>query len=300
MATPGRLWELMSSSIDAHVYLDDLSDLRYTTRATSLMRFRFLVIDETDRMIERGHFQDLEHILSALDQRTETDNDNEPTVKKRNRQTFVFSATMTLSVEGRRTLGKRMRKEKKSKKGNYSSMPRTHTLSCSKRYRQIAWDGRLQAAGGSYRSIILEGDGYQADRDESTVPNRREGKILLSFLITLQDVYLYYFLKKYIGRTIVFVNSITCIRRLLPIFQLLKIENVWPMHAQMQQKQRLKNLERHVGRILTISPLQIQSFQNRRIDCNWCNISWCGHPRRWACCSLSNSEKLWSMAFYDI
>jgi len=41
----------------------------------------------------------------------------------------------------------------------------------------------------------------------------------------------------------VFVNSIAMIRRLVPIFTLLGVP-VWPMHAQMQQRQRLKNLER--------------------------------------------------------
>jgi ATP-dependent RNA helicase DDX24/MAK5 len=41
----------------------------------------------------------------------------------------------------------------------------------------------------------------------------------------------------------VFVNSIDCIRRILPIFQLLKFP-VYGLHAQMQQRQRLKNLDR--------------------------------------------------------
>jgi len=54
---------------------------------------------------------------------------------------------------------------------------------------------------------------------------------------------LYYFLLKYPGRTLVFVNSISCVRRLVPILALLKVP-VWGMHAQMQQRQRLKNLDR--------------------------------------------------------
>lgn len=59
-----------------------------------------------------------------------------------------------------------------------------------------------------------------------------------------KDVYLYYFVTRYPGRTIVFVNSIDALRRLTPIFQLLGVE-VLGLHAQMQQRQRLKNLDRY-------------------------------------------------------
>jgi len=41
----------------------------------------------------------------------------------------------------------------------------------------------------------------------------------------------------------VFVNSISCIRRLVPIFTLLRLQ-VWGIHAQMEQRKRLKNLDR--------------------------------------------------------
>jgi len=53
---------------------------------------------------------------------------------------------------------------------------------------------------------------------------------------------MYYFITRYPGRTLVFVNSIDTIRRLIPIMRLLNIE-VFGLHAQMQ-RQRLKNLDR--------------------------------------------------------
>jgi len=53
---------------------------------------------------------------------------------------------------------------------------------------------------------------------------------------------MYYFITRYPGRTLVFVNSIDAIRRLIPIMRLLNIE-VFGLHAQMQ-RQRLKNLDR--------------------------------------------------------
>ncbi len=60
---------------------------------------------------------------------------------------------------------------------------------------------------------------------------------------TEKDTMLYYILCRYTGKTIVFVNSIDAIRRLVPILSNL-VENVYGLHAEMQQKQRLKNLDR--------------------------------------------------------
>lgn len=58
-----------------------------------------------------------------------------------------------------------------------------------------------------------------------------------------QDLYLYYFVTVHPGRTIVFCNSIDCVRRLRTVLEYLNC-NPLPLHAQMHQKQRLKNLER--------------------------------------------------------
>ena len=58
-----------------------------------------------------------------------------------------------------------------------------------------------------------------------------------------KDFYLYYFLQQHPGRTIVFCNSIDCVRRLVNLFGLLCTDPLG-LHAQMHQKQRLKNLER--------------------------------------------------------
>lgn len=59
----------------------------------------------------------------------------------------------------------------------------------------------------------------------------------------LQDIYLYYFLLRYPGRTLVFLASVDGIRRMLPLFEFLGLP-VWPLHSQMEQRQRLKNLDR--------------------------------------------------------
>jgi len=57
-----------------------------------------------------------------------------------------------------------------------------------------------------------------------------------------RDHYLYYFLTEYPGRTIIFVNAISSVRRLHAILRILQLP-CYPLHAQMDQKQRLKNYE---------------------------------------------------------
>lgn len=52
--------------------------------------FRYFVIDETDRMLEKGHFQELHNILERI---------NFDENKRKLRQNFVFSATLTLVHE---------------------------------------------------------------------------------------------------------------------------------------------------------------------------------------------------------
>uniref|UniRef100_A0A096LZ47 ATP-dependent RNA helicase n=1 Tax=Poecilia formosa TaxID=48698 RepID=A0A096LZ47_POEFO len=160
IATPGRLWDLIN---EGHPHLLNLRQLKC------------LVIDEADRMVERGHFAELENLLEMLN----TTHFN-PT-----RQTFVFSATLMM-VHG---LPSRVLQKKK---------------------RQLDSRSKLE--------ILME------KKDE-------------------KDFYLYYFLLQYPGRTMVFANSIDCIKRLSALLVILDC-NPLPLHANMHQKHRLKNLER--------------------------------------------------------
>lgn len=71
---------------------------------------------------------------------------------------------------------------------------------------------------------------------------------LLTAAALNQEIYLYYFLLRYPGRSLVFVSSIDSIRRVLPLLEALQIQ-AYPLHSQLQQKQRLKNLDRFVFQI---------------------------------------------------
>lgn len=170
--------------------------------------YRCLVIDEADRMVERGHFAELESLLEMLN----TVHFN-PT-----RQTFVFSATLTMA----RSLPTRLLQKKK----NLDRRSRLEIL--------------MEKVGIKSKPKIID-----LTRKEATVETLTEARIHCQK--EEKDFYLYYFLLQYPGRTMVFANSIDCIKRLTSMLLILDCTPM-PLHANMHQKQRLKNLERFAER----------------------------------------------------
>ncbi|KAI9284564.1 P-loop containing nucleoside triphosphate hydrolase protein [Umbelopsis sp. AD052] len=214
VATPGRLWELFSET-DEHL--------------NSLKQIKFLVLDEADRMIEGGHFQEVDEILRVIQQdrkenkpQAEDEAETEPEVEVESNipklQTLVFTATLSNSLR----FDVKKRKVGKKSKG--------------------------KAIAGSMEDLVerLElknKDPAIVDITTSTAVASKLVEAKIDCLNTEKDVFLYYFVTRYPGRTIVFVNSIDSIRRLVPVSKLLGME-VIGLHAQMQQKQRLKNLDK--------------------------------------------------------
>ncbi|XP_074221193.1 ATP-dependent RNA helicase DDX24 isoform X3 [Camelus bactrianus] len=190
IATPGRLWELVK---EKHPHLSNLRQLRC------------LVLDEADRMVEKGHFAELSQLLEML-----SDSQYNP-----KRQTLVFSATLTLVHQA----PARILHKKHAKK-----IDKTAKL-----------DLLVQKIGMRGKPKVID-----LTRNEATVETLTETKIHCE--TDEKDLYLYYFLMQYPGRTLVFANSISCIKRLSG---LLKVLDIMPLtlHACMHQKQRLRNLE---------------------------------------------------------
>ncbi|MEQ2196896.1 hypothetical protein XENOCAPTIV_017265 [Xenoophorus captivus] len=174
----------------------------------ALLCCRCLVIDEADRMVERGHFEELESLLEMLN----TTHYN-PT-----RQTFVFSATLTM-VHGlpSRVLQKKKKPENRSK-----------------------LEILMEKVGIKSKPKVID-----LTRKEATVESLTETQICCQK--DEKDFYLYYFLIQYPGRTMVFANSIECIKRLTALLVILDCSPL-ALHANMHQKQRLKNLERFAER----------------------------------------------------
>lgn len=77
---------------------------------------------------------------------------------------------------------------------------------------------------------------------EETLPNE-----LTEFKINCRDeekdFFVYYFLCNYPGSTIVFVNSVSCCRKLTSLLKALEF-NVQGIDGKLQQRQRLKRLDR--------------------------------------------------------
>ncbi|RDW85602.1 dead box helicase [Coleophoma crateriformis] len=86
VGTPGRLWEVMSSSIEL---------------TASFKEIKFLVIDEADRLLTEGHFKEAEEIISALDRQQDAEEDSEEYLPTR--QTLVFSATFHKGLQQKLT-----------------------------------------------------------------------------------------------------------------------------------------------------------------------------------------------------
>ncbi|EJU05616.1 P-loop containing nucleoside triphosphate hydrolase protein [Dacryopinax primogenitus] len=220
IATPGRLWDLLGE--------DD-------SLAQQVRAIRFLVLDEADRMIETGHFEELHNILRLTRRDSEGDAIDDASniafqragievtagggSTSENMQTFVFSATLSRDLQ--MNLKKRKRGPPRKKGENPPS-----TL-----------------------DELLERLDFRDEQPEIIDLTPEQGvshtlqEAKLECVSAEKDLYLYYFLLRYPGRSLVFVSAIDGIRRIVPMLELLGV-NVFPLHSQLQQKQRLKNLER--------------------------------------------------------
>ncbi|NXK71521.1 DDX24 helicase, partial [Amazona guildingii] len=195
IATPGRLWELVK---ERHPHLSNLRQLRC------------LVIDEADRMVEKGHFLELSQLLEIL-------NDSQYNPQ---RQTFVFSATLTLVHQTPTRVLQKKNAKKMDKKTKLELL--------------------MEKIGIKGKPKVID-----LTRKEATVETLTETRIHCN--TNEKDYYLYYFLLQYPGRTMVFANSIDCVKRLSSLLTILNCDPL-PLHANMHQKQRLKNLERFAER----------------------------------------------------
>ncbi|KAJ4886660.1 DEAD-box ATP-dependent RNA helicase 13 [Raphanus sativus] len=210
VGTPGRLWELMSAGEKHLVELQCLS---------------FFVLDEADRMVEGGHFRELQSIIDMLpvtDKPNEGKTQSSDTVSdapKKKRQTFVFSATIALSSDFRKKL-KRGSKSKQSSSGEVNSI---EVLSERAGMRDSVAIVDLTTAAILAPKI-----------EESFIRCEEEDK----------DAYLYYLLSVHgQGRTIVFCTSVAALRHICSLLKILGVD-VCKLNADMKQQARLKAMDR--------------------------------------------------------
>ena len=197
VATPGRLWEFISNNDNPHLTMK------------SVTRIKYLVIDEADRMVEKGHFQDLVKLLDLLKQ------------TQGQRQVFVFSATLTLT----HTLPKRLIGSKKMKTKGLNEQDKLNNF--------IEMFG-MRAEATQVIDLTRKGVG---------TPVEKLTECKINCLAQQKDLYLYYFLAVFKGRTLVFCNSKDCLRRLMNLLKMLQLKPL-SLHASMMQKRRLVSLEK--------------------------------------------------------
>lgn len=199
VATPGRFLELIERD----------ADLAKRMASTDIV-----VLDEADRLLQDGHFEEFEKILEVFE-------------KSRNKatgwrwQTLVFSATFSRELFG-----------KLDKKGKMSQQKQTGL---------IGNDEILQLL--SKKLKFKDPKPALVDANPKEIVSGQITEALVECGPTERDLYLYYFVLMYPGSTLVFANSVESVRRLVPLLDNLGIP-AFSIHSSMMQKQRLRALER--------------------------------------------------------
>lgn len=204
VATPGRLLELIEKN----------PELAARLGATDTV-----VLDEADRLLQDGHFEEFEKILELF-------------IKSRDSkkygykwQTLVFSATFSKDL-----FGKLDKKGKQKEKKNFGS-------------------GGGLIGNTEILDLLLKKLRFKDPKPSLCDANPKEivsGQVteaLVECGASERDLFLYYFLLVYPGSTLVFANAVDSVKRLVPFLESLQIP-AFSIHSSMLQKQRLRALER--------------------------------------------------------
>ena len=221
VGTPGRLWELVSDATCPHL--------------GALHKLRFFVLDEVDRMVEAGHFKELQNILRLLEQTAMSgeepsaepaaEPDAEPDAAEpaepgaASRQTLLFSATLMLPPNAREANAKRLASRK----------PLSTDSTMDKLLRMVVFRQKLKVVDLSRPELVARG----LSQAQLSCTHDQKDALLFLLLRTRMRT----------GRTIVFTNAITALQRLRSLLALLEV-NVIALQGNMQQRARIKALER--------------------------------------------------------
>ncbi|KAH8903435.1 ATP-dependent RNA helicase MAK5 [Coniochaeta sp. PMI_546] len=203
IGTPGRLWEVISGS---------------NSLLEGFRHIRFLVVDEADRLLSEGHFKEAEEILKALDRTTtneDEDDEGDEEDAKSIRQTLVFSATFNKALQ-----------QKLAGKGKYELVDEAQSMEYLLKKLNFRTEPKF---------IDVNPVSQMAQR-------LREGLVECGAME--KDLYLYaLLLLQPKRRALVFTNSISSVRRIVPFLQNLGLPAI-ALHSEMAQKARLRSLER--------------------------------------------------------
>lgn len=276
ICTPGRLWELTQKNEGC-----------YLGHSIS-RRLHYVVLDEADKLLQGGRFQELKSILervhsdmlpaglgdSAMNKRdhygaeteqvTEEGSDSdgmeieegewdEATQKFISKKKYKALNTTEVVVKKNKDSAKLMPfPDPPGKNHRVASFVTSATLSLQTNYTKRDLKGKKQVirtANASTMNSVLHELGIKQkyanifDLAPETGVVAKIHETYLRCPEKAKDLYLYYFLRTYKDKTIVFVNAISMLRRLTKILEILGIPCVG-LHAAMQQRQRLKFVDR--------------------------------------------------------
>lgn len=236
IATPGRLFDIVQS--------DNIDHLN----KQSLASIRCLVIDEADRMVQKGHFEELTSIVQIVN------GSKEYRSAEFKLKIFLFSATLTFLHE----LPERFNQLKMQK----SSINLEQHNKKNKMKKMLA----LLGLERSETRIIDLSDRSNFGRP----PSEQLSEMKINCLAQEKDLYLYYFLINNAGkRTLVFCNSKDCLRRLSNILKYLEIPSL-TLHAEMDQKKRMTSLEKfrlNPNLVLIATDVAARGLDVKNLDC---------------------------------
>lgn len=248
IATPGRLYDIVQSGSVEHLNVQSIASIKT------------LVIDEADRMVQKGHFEELLKLIDIIKESKKFRQDDFQF------RVYLFSATLTFLHElpERFKSSSVLTKESRSKNKKKNTTP----IDQKQHNKKNKIKGMLNLLG------IDRADTRIIDLNDDLSFGRPNSEQLIEFKINClaqeKDLHLYYFLAQNPGkRTLVFCNSKDCLRRLSNILKFLKFD-VLTLHADMDQKKRLKSLEKFRMRkdsILIATDVAARGLDVKDLDC---------------------------------
>lgn len=248
IATPGRLHDIVQSeTID---YLN----------VQSIASIQAIVIDEADRMVQKGHFEEMLKIIDIVKESKTYRLDDHPY------RVFLFSATLTFLHELPSRFKTKSILTKDSKMPNTKKKGLTPAPEEQTKKKKIKQMLSLFGIERSETRIIDLNDESSFGRPDSG----QLSEFRINCLTQEKDLYLYYFLVQNPGkRALVFCNSKDCLRRLSNVLKFLGFET-FTLHSEMDQKKRLSSLEKfrnHCDSILIATDVAARGLDIKDLDC---------------------------------
>lgn len=205
IATPGRFLELLEK--------DNTLIKRFSKVDT-------LILDEADRLLQDGHFDEFEKIIKHLLVERRKNRENSEGGSKI-WQTLIFSATFSIDLFDKLSSSRQVKDRRFKNNEDELNAVIQHLMS------KIHFNSK---------PVIID------TNPESKVSSQIK-ESLIECPPLERDLYCYYFLTMFPGTTLIFCNAIDSVKKLTVYLNNLGIA-AFQIHSSMTQKNRLKSLER--------------------------------------------------------